>query len=382
MRVAVLASVPLHVLPLYRDAGEPKGHYATWFPQLICAFSGSGPLEIHWVTLSPEVSQPKVVTFCNQCFHILPTSTSKRASTFFRADRAIIKTTLQSVSPDLVHGWGNEDVYGLAAATSGFPNIVSIQGLLSYYALKNRLPLRTYFQCLIELYVINRADRLICESLWACDMTRRFLLRRTTPIHHVEYGVQPCFFEEPWNPSPDKPVAVFTGSADPRKGIQDLIAAFRDPRLASAELWVLGSDTTEFAMRQKKLASPNVRWFGRLPIGESVKKLAQGWCFVLLTRADTGPMAVKEARSVGLPVISSPNSGARDYIRDGENGFLVRPGDVSRLTDRLVHLLGNYELCRRMGENQQESDRNEFRAARTADRLSKLYLIDHAHAAK
>ena len=204
-------------------------------------------------------------------------------------------------------------------------------------------------------------------------MTHKFLFGRATPIHHIEYGVQLSFFDLQWNPNPRKAVAIFTGSADPRKGIQDLVAAFSDARLSSAELWVLGSNTSAYAKRLQKKAPSNIRWFGRLPIEESLSHLTQGWCFVLPTRADTGPMALKEARVVGLPVISSPSSGARDYIQDGQNGYLVRSGDIDSLTDRLATLLADIALCRRMGACGHLKDREQFHPMRTAEQLLQLY---------
>jgi glycosyltransferase involved in cell wall biosynthesis len=388
MRVAILAQFPIHILPEFAHLGEPKAHYATWLPQLAQGFAAaiadglprrlnlmadSSPLEIHWVTLSAEVTEPCTVEYLHQTFHILPTATRGRASSLFREDRKGIQQVLDEIKPDLVHGWGNEDVYGLAAVLSGRPNMVSVQGLLSHYVLRNRLPNRTYLQTLIELYVLNKADELVCESPWACEMTKRRLLRRGKKIHHIEYGVQECFYEAKWQPDPSKPVAVFTGAVEPRKGIQDVVQAFKHPRLSEAELWVLGADKTPFAQALKKIAPPNVKWFGRLGLEQSIRNLSQGWCFVLPTRGDTGPMAVKEAMVVGLPVISSPQSGARDYIHEGENGFLVPCGQPGVLAERLERLLTNYEQCRAMGAARWDEARVQFRPEKTSQNLLRLY---------
>jgi glycosyltransferase involved in cell wall biosynthesis len=330
-------------------------------------------LDIHWITLSPAVKTPQSTTHLRQCFHVLPTSLKGRASTLFKADRLAINKVLRAVQPDLVHGWGNEDVFGLAAVLSGYPCMVSVQGLLSEYMLRNRLPLRTYLQAAIELFVVNRADRLVCESLWALERTKARLLRKTKPVLHIEYGVQEAFYEAEWRPGKNLPAAVFAGSPDPRKGIQDAVEAFADPRLAKTELWVLGSHDTPYAKRLQSGATSNIRWFGRLPIREALDQLRRAWCFVLPTRADTGPMALKEARVVGLPAISSPNSGACDYIREGENGFLVRPGDVSLLADRLVYLLEDFQRCCRMGTVRHTEARQEFHPVRTAECFLQTY---------
>jgi glycosyltransferase involved in cell wall biosynthesis len=407
MRVAILAQFPVHILQEFAHLGEPKQHYATWLPQLAQGFGAAiansewrladseaantllvthnsshppesliqnpHPLEIHWVTLSTEVSEPRTVQYLHQTFHILPTAPSGRASSLFRADRRQIQAVIDRINPGLVHGWGNEDVYGLAAVLSGRRNMVSVQGLLSYYVLRNRLPTRTYLQALIEVFVLNRADELVCESRWSCDMVRRRLVNRKKPIHHVEYGVQQCFYEAVWHPEASRPVAVFTGSVEPRKGIQDIVKAFRDPRLKDAELWVLGADNTPFAKKLKENAPPNIKWFGRLGLEESIRHLSRGWCFVLPTRGDTGPMAVKEAMVVGLPVISTPSSGARDYIHDGENGFLVPCGQADVLAERLERLLKNYDTCRAIGEGRRDLAHTEFCSERTTELLIKIY---------
>ncbi len=400
MRIAILAQFPIHLLPGFERLGEPGKHYATWLPQLAQGFakelqntsdripesSSTGeraisnqeprtkntPFSIHWVVLTTEVTEVIRVNFLGQTFHLLPTSSSKRASTLFHADRAAITRTLDSLNPDLVHGWGNEDVYGLAASLSDRRSIVSIQGLLSEYILHNRMPARDYFQALIELFVIQRADHLVCESLWSADRTRNRAWNRNKQIHHLEYGVNEAFFESRWSPS-GSPVAVFCGSADARKGIQDAVSAFSRPELAHAELRVLGACNTPLGECLKASSPPNVRWLGRVPIEETIKHLERAWCFVLPTRADTGPMALKEARVVGLPAICSPNSGARDYIRDGENGFLVQPGDVQTLADRLSFLLSDPDRCRRMGSIGHEQAREGFHPKNTAAGFLELY---------
>ena len=400
LKIAVLAQFPVHILPEFEKFGEPKVHYATWLPQLVRNFENllqsrepipsswgeprpdKPPLEIHWLTLSTLVDRLQVSQFCGQIIHVLPTKQRGRASTFFRADRASLQSRLNEIGPHIVHGWGNEDVYGWAAVASGRLNIVSVQGLLSECVLRSPFPLRTYFQAVLELFVLNWACYIVCESQWACEKVKMRLVRRAKPLLCIDYGVHEYFYKCSWNPRLGKPIAIFAGSVDPHKGIQDVIAAFRDSRLRDAELWVLGSDNSPQAAAIKKIAPPNVIWFGRRPIREVIERLAQGWCFVLPTRADTGPMAVKEARVVGLPVICTPCSGARDYIRHEKNGFLVKPGDVKNLTHYLAKLLSNLDICRQMGAYEHELARNRFAPMKTAELpVGKGFLISSRYAA-
>ena len=51
-----------------------------------------------------------------------------------------------------------------------------------------------------------------------------------------------------------------------------------------------------------------------------------------------------------LSVVASRTGGLPEVVRDGETGFLVTPGDVSELHDRIDQLLRDAALAQRMGE--------------------------------
>jgi glycosyltransferase involved in cell wall biosynthesis len=56
-----------------------------------------------------------------------------------------------------------------------------------------------------------------------------------------------------------------------------------------------------------------------------------------------------EAAGHGLPVIACEEGGQRDCVVDGETGFLVPP-DPEAIAGKIVFLMKDKELCRRMGE--------------------------------
>jgi UDP-glucose:(heptosyl)LPS alpha-1,3-glucosyltransferase len=62
--------------------------------------------------------------------------------------------------------------------------------------------------------------------------------------------------------------------------------------------------------------------------------------FAMLSRFDTFGMAALEAISASLPVIISASVGARDLVRDGENGFVVLdPTQEEAVADRIGRML-------------------------------------------
>ncbi|NED07549.1 glycosyltransferase family 4 protein, partial [Streptomyces sp. SID6648] len=57
-----------------------------------------------------------------------------------------------------------------------------------------------------------------------------------------------------------------------------------------------------------------------------------------------------EASATGLPVVAGDSGGAPDAVLDGETGWVVRGNAPEETADRVVTLLGDPELRRRMGE--------------------------------
>jgi glycosyltransferase involved in cell wall biosynthesis len=71
--------------------------------------------------------------------------------------------------------------------------------------------------------------------------------------------------------------------------------------------------------------------------------------FVLPSHADFSPYAVVEAMATGLPVVTTSVGALAEIVLDGKTGFVVPPGDVPLLKDRVLRLCGNLELRQQMG---------------------------------
>jgi glycosyltransferase involved in cell wall biosynthesis len=62
-------------------------------------------------------------------------------------------------------------------------------------------------------------------------------------------------------------------------------------------------------------------------------------------------LAAIESMASGTPVIASRLGGLAEVIQDGETGFLVEPGNVAALRDRIAAVLADRRLARRLGDN-------------------------------
>ena len=324
-----------------------------------------------WITLHPNAEKPVSFQSQGSRFHVLPTEGSGRAASLYRKDLARLEGCLAQVKPDLVHAWGTEDVYGLAAVRSGRPHLLSLQGIMSYYALRSRMHPRDYFQALLELYCLWKADWVSVESEWG----RRILgwRRGNRPVAVVEYGVQAPFYETEWRPIPASPRAVFVGTVDSRKGVDSLVDAFASLQTPGARLAIAGSGDPRWIKSLQRRDGGRVDWLGPQTREQVRALMAEAWCLVLPTKADTSPNVVKEARVVGLPVITTPEGGQVAYIRNGKDGWLVPAGDGNALRVALENLLGDFSKARAMGRAGMEKYREIFRPSLTAKSFYQLY---------
>jgi glycosyltransferase involved in cell wall biosynthesis len=106
----------------------------------------------------------------------------------------------------------------------------------------------------------------------------------------------------------------------------------------------------------------------RLPgiVKHPERLLQQADLFVLSSRYEGFPMALLEAMTCGLPVVSFDcRTGPREMIKNGVNGLLVAPDDVDALAEAMARLMGSEDERKRLGK-QAVAVANEFSVARVA----------------
>jgi len=86
------------------------------------------------------------------------------------------------------------------------------------------------------------------------------------------------------------------------------------------------------------------------------------------------PRALPQALAAGKPVVAYDCDGAREVCFDGENGFLVKPGDLNGLKSRLVQLAGDAALCEELGRRGRQFVGENFAVEKMVDAIYNLYL--------
>lgn len=81
--------------------------------------------------------------------------------------------------------------------------------------------------------------------------------------------------------------------------------------------------------------------------------LYQNYSFYVMTSRYEGlPMVLLEAKAKKLPIVSFDiNSGPSDIVRDGIDGYLIKPFDCNAMADRICELIEKPELRQKFSDN-------------------------------
>ena len=366
MRVVLAADFPIHGLPGF-EHGAP-GHHATWLTPLAQELSAVPGFDFHWITCTKHVSAHREIRHLNQTFHLLPRrKLSVEILTRFHRERRLIAALVGKLQPALFHAWGTEQGYALTANDFTGRSLISLQGILTAYCAASPMPLLTRIQAATEKAVLSKAKHLTVESPWGADHLRK--LAPSASIDLLEYGADPACFSIERQIS-DKPTAVFLGSLTHLKGVDTLLAAFSDPRLSGVDLHIYGAGEKRFTEGNHP---PHIHFHGHRPPTEALQALSQAWCLVHPTRADTSPNAVKEARVIGLPVVTTPEGGQTQYVTHDKSGYILPAGAHEALIHGILAVTRTREINLRMGAAGRDVCRQLLTPSRTAHRLIQIY---------
>ena len=109
------------------------------------------------------------------------------------------------------------------------------------------------------------------------------------------------------------------------------------------------------------------------PRPEAPQLMAAADIVALPSVGDPCPLVVMEAMATGKAVIGADSGGIPEEVVDGVTGFLVPPGSVEALADRIVTLARDADLRARMGRAARRRAEACFDEARLAAEFAPIY---------
>jgi glycosyltransferase involved in cell wall biosynthesis len=154
------------------------------------------------------------------------------------------------------------------------------------------------------------------------------------------------------------PRVLYAGQLYPWKGVDVLVEAVA--RVPAARLVILGgipgeADEARVRARAQALGiADRVELLGMVPQPEVARELARARVVAVpvrrteMTLRHTSPLKAFEAMAAGRPILASDLPSSREFLRHGENAWLVPPDDPAALGEGLARLLDDDALSERI----------------------------------
>ena len=169
----------------------------------------------------------------------------------------------------------------------------------------------------------------------------------------------------------EAPLVLFVGNLEPRKQLDVLLRAVAElrSRAPEVELAIVGSgasagadDQTE---RLRQLSREldlrgAVHFAGAVDAETLLRWYAAADVFALPSSSEAQGIVALEAMACGLPVVASAVGGLLGTLEDGQTGYLVPPGDVPALTERILALLTEPARRARLGQAARRKVERDF----------------------
>jgi len=271
----------------------------------------------------------------------------------FRLERIIKK-----INPDLIHiqsAGPNFLLFGLYMLKK-YPILVTLHGYF-YKEYKLHTGFRKIIYILncvpIERFALSKIPYIIvlCPQMYS-------IIRKITrsKIFTISNGVDLQLIQK--INSYDKknhPAIFFLGYLTKGKGVEDLIKAISLVKIKfdNVKLYIggIGPYMTKLIELVHNLnLNDNVTFLGLLGDKEKFAYMKSMDIFVLPSYWESFSIVILEAMACGKPIVATNVGGIPFSVSDGVNGFLVNPGDIQQLADKLIYLLNDKILIDKMGQ--------------------------------
>jgi glycosyltransferase involved in cell wall biosynthesis len=229
-------------------------------------------------------------------------------------------------------------------------------------------------------------NRLFDRFLTVSQFSARLLGAPPEKTRVIYGGADPSRFAP--DPGADRHGVLFVGRLTPHKGIDHLIRALPP----DASLRIAGSSGHDArpperyypALLRRLAEDRDVTFLGPVP-DRDLPDLYRGAAVLALPSVDRTcygrdvpvsellGLAALEAMSSGTPVIASRIGGLAEIVVDGETGFLVEPGDVEALRNRLALVLSDRSLAAQLAANARQLVVERFTWRSCAERCLAAY---------
>lgn len=303
------------------------------------------------------------------------------AAAYLRAALPVIRRLVHTWQYDIAHLFFSLPTGAILpfAGLRNTPVVVSLRGsdVPGYDPAKRSLRLAHSLLLPVTRWIWQRADRVVA----VCKALGR-LAERSDPglsFTVIRNGVDLHLFHPAANggESPPGPIrCIAVARLVDRKGIPDLLHAWRQLQRGHLALEIIGSGPAEVRFRDlaKRLGlDKEVRFAGPMSREKVAERYRSADLFTLSPLNEAFGNVFAEAMASGLPIVGTNVGGIPELVRHGINGLLVKPGDHSALAEAIDRLARDRRLRQSMAERNRAEAENSLSWDSATESYIQLY---------
>jgi glycosyltransferase involved in cell wall biosynthesis len=167
--------------------------------------------------------------------------------------------------------------------------------------------------------------------------------------------------------------ACYVGRVELAKGLFYLLEAWKRLRLPHSELVLVGEIRPEVQSILRDCSSHNIRLAGLVPPDRVAQYYQQSSLFLFPSVNEGLALVLLEAMACGLAVVATAQSGAKECVTEGKEGFVVPGRDVDALAEAILWCYHRPDELARMGKAARRKVENQFTLKHYVERQIATY---------
>ena len=352
---------------------KPKGGVQMHIDRLANHLSKREDIELHLITFG---SEKKELKNGNLRIHVL----KRWLPWYFHLpfEVMILKREIFRIDPDIVHAHESCMPYSTAAAlvSKKYPTLLTMHMVITeWIRLEGKSSTLTRLITIAnEKYVLSKIPNIIAVSPYVKDLIDDMTQSK---IYVVSNGVDFGDVENIWQYELDGHIIFYIGMLLKVKGVDILIKAIPMIKKSIPDVYLLIAGTGEEKTNLKNIVKElniekNVKFLSWVSRKEKYSYYKSADVCILPSRFEGFGIALLEAMVCEKPIVASNVGGIPYIVEDGITGFLFEPDKVDDLANKMIILLKDEKLRKRMGDAGREKAK-EFTWERVAEKTMQVY---------
>ena len=170
---------------------------------------------------------------------------------------------------------------------------------------------------------------------------------------------------------------LYLSRVEKRKGIYELIEAVKNLKDVKQKISLsICGDGFELKNIERKISEEklkNITLKGFVSGIDKKNEFEKAHLFIFPSYEEGMPNAVLEAMGFGLPIITTPVGGLKDFFKNNEHGLFIKPNDPNDIHIKIKTFIKNKELVVKISRTNYSFARETFQSDIVAKRIENIF---------